>query len=93
MLSRSLARLAMVPPIDINTTCGSLPPALTVSGGTLAGISWAPADAEIRRAITQGIARDGSHLKPPMGVHYYSSLASSDLNALVAYLRTVPAKE
>ena len=50
-------------------------------------------DAEIKRAITQGIGRDGSHLKPPMGYHYYATVTPGDLDAVVAYLRTVPAKE
>jgi len=50
-------------------------------------------DAEIKRAITTGVSKDGSHLKPPMGFHYYASLTPADLDAVVAYLRTVPAKE
>lgn len=50
-------------------------------------------DAEIKRAITTGVAKDGSHLKPPMGYHYYSTVTPEDLDAVVAYLRTVPAKE
>jgi mono/diheme cytochrome c family protein len=50
-------------------------------------------DAEIKRAITQGISRDGSHLKPPMGFGYYATVKPEDLDAVVAYLRTVPAKE
>jgi len=50
-------------------------------------------DEEIKRAITQGISRDGSKLKPPMGYHYYSTVSTDDLDAIVAYLRTVPAKE
>jgi mono/diheme cytochrome c family protein len=50
-------------------------------------------DAEIKRAITTGVARDGSKLKPPMGFHYYASMTDGDLNDLVAYLRTVPANE
>jgi mono/diheme cytochrome c family protein len=50
-------------------------------------------DAEIKRAITQGISRDGGKLKPPMGYRYYATVAASDLDAMVAYLRTVPAKE
>jgi len=50
-------------------------------------------DAEIKRAITQGISKDGSHLKPPMGFHYYSTLTAGDLDAVVAYLRTVPPQE
>jgi mono/diheme cytochrome c family protein len=50
-------------------------------------------DDEIKRAITQGISRDGSKLKPPMGFHYYSTVSGGDVDAVVAYLRTVPAKE
>jgi len=50
-------------------------------------------DAEIKRAITQGLHKDGSPLKPPMGYPYYAHMTEADLDALVAYLRTVPAKE
>lgn len=50
-------------------------------------------DAEIKRAITTGVSKDGGKLKPPMGFHYYAKLTDADLDAVVAYLRTVPAKE
>ena len=50
-------------------------------------------DDEIKRAITQGIRKDGSKLKPPMGFHYYATVTPADLDAIVAYLRTVPAIE
>jgi mono/diheme cytochrome c family protein len=50
-------------------------------------------DAEIKRAITTGVSKDGSKLKPPMGFHYYSTMTADDLDAIVAYLHTVPAKE
>jgi mono/diheme cytochrome c family protein len=50
-------------------------------------------DDEIKRAVTQGISRDGGHLKPPMGYTYYARVAPDDLDAIVAYLRTVPAVE
>ncbi len=50
-------------------------------------------DDEIKRAITTGTSRDGSKLKPPMGFHYYSTVTVDDLDAVVAYLRTVPALE
>jgi mono/diheme cytochrome c family protein len=53
--------------------------------------SWT--DAGIKRGITQGISRDGSHLKPPMAFGYYATVTPEDLDAVVAYLRTVPAKE
>ncbi len=48
---------------------------------------------EIKRAITQGVSKDGSPLKPPMGYHLYAQMTGADLDAVVAYLRTVPAKE
>jgi len=48
--------------------------------------------AEIKRAITEGIGRDGRRLRPPMPFAYYAKLAPSDLDAIVAYLRTVPAQ-
>lgn len=50
-------------------------------------------DAEIKRAITTGVTKDGSKLKPPMAYHSYATMTAADLDAVVAYLRTVPAKE
>jgi mono/diheme cytochrome c family protein len=50
-------------------------------------------DAEIKRAIAQGLRRDGSRLKPPMGFDWYARMNDEDLTAIVAYLRTVPPKE
>ena len=50
-------------------------------------------DAEIKRAITEGVSRDGSRLKPPMGYAFYKNMTETDLDAIVAYLRTVPPKE
>jgi mono/diheme cytochrome c family protein len=50
-------------------------------------------DAEIKKAITEGVSKDGSKLKPPMGFGYYAHMTGDDLDAVVAYLRTVPAKD
>ena len=50
-------------------------------------------DAEIKRAITAGVSKDGSKLKPPMAFHSYAKMTGDDVDAVVAYLRTVPAKE
>ena len=50
-------------------------------------------DAEIKQAITHGVSRDGSPLKPPMGYPYYAHMTDADLNGVVAYLRTVPPLE
>jgi len=49
-------------------------------------------DAEIGRAITHGVARDGRPLKPPMAYGYYAALKDADLADIVAYLRTVPSR-
>jgi mono/diheme cytochrome c family protein len=48
-------------------------------------------DDEIKRAITQGIRKDGTKLRPPMGFPFYAQMKPDDLDAIVAYLRTVPA--
>lgn len=50
-------------------------------------------DAQIKAAITQGVSKDGHKLKPPMGYPYYARMTGEDIDAIVAYLRTVPAKE
>jgi len=50
-------------------------------------------DAEIKRAITEGKRKDGSPMKPPMGYGYYARMTDSDLNDVIAYLRTLPIKE
>jgi mono/diheme cytochrome c family protein len=50
-------------------------------------------DAEIKRAITQGIRKDGTKLTGPMGFDLYARMTETDLDAVVAWLRTVPPKE
>jgi mono/diheme cytochrome c family protein len=50
-------------------------------------------DAEIKRAITQGVIKVGSKLKPQMVFEYYAKMTDADLDAVIAYLRTVPPKE
>jgi mono/diheme cytochrome c family protein len=46
-------------------------------------------DAEIERAIRQGIARDGHRLDPPMAFPFYAGLSDADISDIVAYLRTL----
>lgn len=46
-------------------------------------------DAQIKRAITQGIRADGSPLNPPMGYAFYARMKPEDLDAVVAYLRSL----
>lgn len=50
-------------------------------------------DAEIKRAITQGISRNGQKLQPPMAFAYYAGITDADMEALIAWLRTVPPAE
>lgn len=50
-------------------------------------------DAEIKRAVTAGVSRNGERLKPPMGYAAYAKMTDKDMGDLIAYLRTVPAKQ
>lgn len=66
--------------------------ARNITSHRTAGIgAWT--DAEIKRAITKGISRDGRKLQAPMGFEYYSRMTEADLDAIVAYLRTVPPQD
>ncbi len=47
-------------------------------------------DAEIIRAVTQGISRDGSRLQPPMAFYAYANMSQQDLGDMIAYLRSLP---
>lgn len=47
-------------------------------------------DEQIKTVIRTGVRPDGSHLLPPMGIYYYANMKESDLDALVAYLRSLP---
>lgn len=50
-------------------------------------------DAELAKAIREGIRPDGSLIGPPMPFEVYKGISDDDLNSIVAYLRTVPAVE
>jgi mono/diheme cytochrome c family protein len=61
-----------------------------ITSDTTAGLgNWT--DDEIKRAITAGVSRNGRVLAKAMPYALYARMAPSDLNALVAYLRTLPA--
>lgn len=47
-------------------------------------------DAEIGRAITQGISRDGRRLMPPMAFPYYARISPGDLADIIAWIRSLP---
>ena len=46
-------------------------------------------DAQIKKAITDGVRADGTKLRPPMPFAYYKNISDDDLNAIVAYLRSL----
>ena len=50
-------------------------------------------DAEIARAIREGVRPDGRHLMPPMGFAYYRNISEGNMPAIIAYLRTLPPME
>jgi mono/diheme cytochrome c family protein len=58
-------------------------------GGAVA--DWS--DAELARAIREGIRPDGSLIGPPMPFALYRGLSDDDLAAVVAFLRSLPAVE
>ena len=48
-------------------------------------------DAEIKRALTHGLARDGRAFQQPMARQaYFSRMIDADLDAIVAWVRTLP---
>jgi mono/diheme cytochrome c family protein len=51
-------------------------------------------DEELKRSLVEGVGRDGRKFKPPMARHvYYSRMTEQDLNALMAWVRTIPPLE
>jgi mono/diheme cytochrome c family protein len=48
-------------------------------------------DAQLKVMIREGKRPDGTLIGPPMPFNFYRGMADADLDAIVAYLRTVPA--
>jgi mono/diheme cytochrome c family protein len=48
-------------------------------------------DADIRRALVEGVRPNGVPLSPQMPFAFYKLLTPSDLDAVIAYVRSVPA--
>lgn len=46
-------------------------------------------DADLKRAIRDGLRPDGSVIGPPMPIGLYKKIADDDLDAIVAYVRSV----
>jgi mono/diheme cytochrome c family protein len=51
--------------------------------------SWSQAD--IVKALREGVRPDGRVLGPPMSFHFYNKMSDTDANAIAAYIKTVPA--
>jgi mono/diheme cytochrome c family protein len=47
-------------------------------------------DAEIKKALTDGVRPDGRHLSPPMPYPFFKNMTDEDLNAVIAFIRTIP---
>jgi mono/diheme cytochrome c family protein len=76
-------------PLREGTPDGPTSIAANITSHPTAGIGgWS--EAEIARAIRQGLARDGHALKPPMAFGFYAGIKDADLKDIIAYLRTVP---
>lgn len=47
-------------------------------------------DAQLAKAIREGVRPDGSLIGPPMPIEFYRHMSDEDLRAIVAYLRAQP---
>jgi hypothetical protein len=52
-------------------------------------------DVEIKRALVEGVSRDGRKLSPPMVdfAQYYKTMTDDDINAMIAWMRSLPPVE
>ena len=51
-------------------------------------------DAQIRRVLREGIGRDGRKLVQPMARQgYFAKMTDGDIDALIAWMRTIPPVE
>jgi mono/diheme cytochrome c family protein len=76
-------RFDLVP--DDDTQGGISAPNLTPAGLS----SWS--DVDIQRAMLDGISQDGTPLFPVMPYYAYHNMTAADAQAIVAYLRALPA--
>ncbi|MGB6231505.1 MAG: hypothetical protein WBF53_15425, partial [Litorimonas sp.] len=60
---------------------------LTPHPDGLAGYS----DAEVKRMIAEGVHADGRPMSPPMPYAYLARMSPGDLDAIILYLRELPA--
>ncbi len=72
--------------VEQNEMFTAIAPNITPSGSVA---EWS--DAELARAIREGIRPDGSLIGPPMPFPMYRGLGDDDLASIVMFLRTLPA--
>jgi len=48
-------------------------------------------DADIKKAMIEGITPTGGHISPPMPFPWFKNMTPEEVDAVVAYLRTIPA--
>jgi mono/diheme cytochrome c family protein len=46
-------------------------------------------DAQIAKAIREGVDRNGQHYRPPMAYEFYNHINDADIGAIIGYLRTL----
>jgi len=46
-------------------------------------------DAQIAKAIREGVDRSGQHYRPPMAYEFYNHIDDADIGAIIGYLRTL----
>jgi mono/diheme cytochrome c family protein len=47
-------------------------------------------DDDIKKAIVDGVSPTGAHLSPPMPYPFFKNMTPEDLDAVVAFIRTIP---
>ena len=75
-------KIALGPGMDVVT------PNITSDKET--GIGNWTAD-QIKKALTDGVTPTGQHLSPPMPFPWFKNMTDQDLDAIVAYIQTLPA--
>ncbi|HVW91808.1 MAG TPA: c-type cytochrome [Devosia sp.] len=74
-------KIALAPGMDVMT------PNITSDKETGIG-NWTAAD--IKKALTDGVTPTGQHLSPPMPFPWFKNMTDQDLDAIVAYVQTLP---
>lgn len=74
-------KITLAPGMEVMT------PNITSDKATGIG-SWTAAD--IKKALTEGLTPTGQHLSPPMPFPWFKNMTDQDLDAVVAYIQTLP---